>query len=135
MRCQFWGEYLFVQDKNITLSNSLEPFDKNYFSHGSDSAYPPDRSQAIFPTFIALQWLNASLDDEMAYVVRNISDTIHAIALVDGQNLSHAVKYMNYAVYGTPLEEMYGGNVGRLHKIRAGIDPHNVMDLTGGWRF
>jgi len=132
---KFWGDYLYPQDKNVTLSNSLQPFDKNYFSHGSDSAYPPDRSRAIFPTFVTAQWLNASLDGEMANVVRNISDTIRAVALADGQNASHAAKYMNYAVYGTPLEEMYGGNVERLRKIRTAIDPHGVMDLTGGWRF
>jgi hypothetical protein len=117
----------------VTLS--LQPFDKDYFSHGSDSAYPPDRSQAIFPAFVTVQWSDPSLDDKMAFVVRNISDTIRAVALADGQNVSHAAKYPNYATYGTPLEEMYGGNVERLRDIRASIDPGKVMDLTGGWRF
>ncbi len=75
------------------------------------------------------------LDDKMAFVVRNISDTIRAAALADGQNVARAAKYVNYASYGTPLEEMYGGNVERLRKIRASIDPDDVMGLTGGWRF
>jgi len=114
---------------------SLQPFDEDYFSHGSDSAYPPDRSQAIFPAFVTLQWVDASLDDKMAFVVRNISDTIRAVALADGQNVSHAAKYVNYATFGTPLEDMYGGNVERLRKIRASIDLDDVMGLTGGWRF
>jgi hypothetical protein len=114
---------------------SLEPFDEDYFSHGSDSAYPPDRSHAIFPASVNLQWSDASLDDSMAIVVRNISDTIRAVALAEGQNVSHAAKYVNYATFGTPLEEMYGGNVARLRKIRALIDPDDVMGLTGGWRF
>jgi len=114
---------------------TLEPFDEDYFSYGSDSAYPPDRSQALFPAFITLQWVDASLDDKMPSVVRKISETIRAVALADGQNVSHAAKYMNYATFGTPLEDMYGGNVERLRKIRAAIDPGNVMGLTGGWRF
>ncbi|KAF8489269.1 hypothetical protein F5888DRAFT_1930071, partial [Russula emetica] len=132
---KFWGEYLYAQDKNSTVDLTLEPFDKDYFSHGSDSAYPPDRSQALFPCFVTVHWSDPSLDDEMAFVVRNISDTIRAVALTEGQNVSHAAKYPNYATYGTPLEDMYGGNVERLRKIRASIDPGKVMDLTGGWRF
>ena len=71
----------------------------------------------------------------MASALRNMSATIHAAALADGQDVSDAVAYMNYALYGTPLEDLYGGNVGRLREIRAAIDPNNVMGLTGGWRF
>ena len=114
---------------------TLEPFDEGYFSHGSDSAYPPDRSQAIFPTWITFQWSDASLDEEMAYVVRNVTEAVRTAALADGQNVAHAAKYMNYAIYGTPLEDMYGGNVERLRKIRSSIDTYDVMGLTGGWKF
>jgi hypothetical protein len=38
-------------------------------------------------------------------------------------------------LFGTPLKVMYGGNVERLQKIRAAIDPDDVMGLAGGWRF
>ena len=105
-------------DKNVTLGALLEPFDKGIFSHGSDSAYPPDRSHAIFPTVVAAIWSNASLDETMAFALRNISNTIQAAALADGQNVSHAAVYPNYALFGTPLEDMYGGNVERLRQIR-----------------
>ena len=117
------------------MNSGLEPFDKGLFSHGSASAYPPDRSYAIFPSSLALVWSNASLDDTMATALRNISDTIRAVALADGQDVSHAAKYPNYALFGTPLEDMYGGNVERLRKIRAAVDPEDVMGLTGGWKF
>jgi hypothetical protein len=30
---------------------------------------------------------------------------------------------------------MYGANVERLRKIRAAIDPEDVMGLAGGWKF
>jgi hypothetical protein len=71
----------------------------------------------------------------MAIALRNISNTIRAVALADGQDVSDAALYPNYALFGTPLEDMYGGNVERLRKIRAAIDPEDVMGLTGGWRF
>ena len=105
------------------------------FSHGSDSAYPPDRSQVVFPSGLLAQWSNASLDDTVAFVLRNVSDTIHSAALAEGQEVSRAAKYPNYALFGTPLERMYGGNVEKLRKIRTAIDPDDVMGLTGGWKF
>jgi hypothetical protein len=64
-----------------------------------------------------------------------MSDTIHAAALADGQNVSHATVYPNYALFGRPLEDMYGKNVDRLRKVRAAIDPEGVMGLAGGWKF
>ena len=71
----------------------------------------------------------------VAFALRNMSGIINATALADGQNVSHAAVYVNYALYDTPLEDMYGGNVGRLREIRAAIDPDDVMGLTGGWKF
>jgi len=132
---RFWGAPLWALDKNSSLSSGFEPFDTGLFSHGSASAYPPDRSHAIFPTGLSLVWSDASLDDKMAFVLRNISDTVRDVALADGQKVSHAAKYPNYALFGTPLEDMYGGNVERLRKIRAAIDQEDVMGLTGGWKF
>ena len=135
MCSQFWGAHLSALDNNLTIVLALEPFDKGLFSHGSGSAYPPDRSHAILPSSLTLQWSNASLDEMMAFALRNISTTIHAAALADGQNVSHVAVYPNYALFGTPLEDMYGGNVERLRKIRAAIDPEDVMGLAGGWKF
>ena len=132
---QLWGAYLYALDKNATLGSSLEPLDKRAFSYGSGSAYPPDRSHVIFPSVFTLQWTNASLDETMAFALRQMSYSIRAAALADGQNVSHAAKYLNYALFGTPLKDMYGGNVERLREIRAAIDPDDVMGLAGGWKF
>ncbi|KAN0115766.1 hypothetical protein V8E52_006578 [Russula decolorans] len=128
---KFWG----AQYPNVTATVSLEPFDSGLFTHGSGSAYPPDRSHAILPSNVILQWSDTSLDESMASVLRHISGTIHAAALADGQNVSHAAKYVNYALFEIPLEDIYGGNVERLRKIRAAIDPEDVMGLAGGWKF
>jgi N-acetylglucosamine kinase-like BadF-type ATPase len=117
------------------VSTTLEPFDKGLFSHGSGSAYPPDRSHAIFPSVLTVEWSNASLDETMACALRNMSDAIRTAALADGQNVSHAAKYVNYALFSTPLKDMYGGDVERLRKIRAAIDTDDVMGLAGGFKF
>jgi hypothetical protein len=135
MRLQFWGERLYAQDKNVTVTSTIETFDKGLFAHGSDSAYPPDRSHAVFTSNLAVLWSNSSLDDTMAIALRNFADAIRDAALADGQNVSHAAKYVNYALFGTPLEDMYGGNVERLRRIRAMTDPNDVMGLAGGWKF
>ena len=71
----------------------------------------------------------------MASALRQMAHVIHTTALEDGQNLSNAAVYVNYALYGTPLKQMYGGNVERLRAIRAAIDPDDVMGLAGGWKF
>ncbi len=71
----------------------------------------------------------------MTSTLRHISGSIRAVALADGQNVSRAVKYPNYALFGTPLEDIYGWNVKRLRKIKAAIDPGDVMGLAGGWKF
>jgi hypothetical protein len=135
MHCQFWGARLWALDKHVTVGTILEPFDKGLF----DSAYPPDRSHAIFPSNLLVEWSNASLDETMASALRQISHTIHTTALTDGQDVSDAALYVNYkvnyALYGTPLKDMYGGKVERLRKIRAAVDPDDVMGLAGGWKF
>ena len=135
MHPQLWGPRLWALDENMSLALTLEPFDKGIFSHGSESAYPPDRSHAIFPSSLTLEWTDASLDETMALALRQISNTIRAAALADGQDVLNAALYPNYALFGTPLEDMYGGNVERLRQIRAAIDPEYVMNLAGGWRF
>jgi hypothetical protein len=71
----------------------------------------------------------------MADVLRDGAMTIHDVEIEDGQNLTNAAVYVNYALFDTPLEEMYGGNVARLRSIKDKIDPERVMDLAGGFKF
>jgi hypothetical protein len=130
-----WSGLLSPLDKNLTITTDFHPLNSNIFSHGSGSAYPPDRSHAIFPSVVIYLWSNASLDHTIASAMRNHSNALHAAALAEGQNVSHAAAYMNYALFDTPLEDMYGANVARLREIKAEIDPENVMGLAGGFKF
>jgi len=121
-------------DPNVSIVLTFEPFLRDVFSHGSDSAYPPDRSHALFPTALIFGFGNASLDDTVVKALRSYSDAATAAAVADGQNLSHAAVYPNYALFDTPLEDIYGANLPRLHAIKKAVDPKNVMGLAGGFK-
>ncbi|KAI0260050.1 FAD dependent oxidoreductase [Gloeopeniophorella convolvens] len=130
-----WGDKWRALDSTTTFTVAIEPFNSKIFSYGSDSAYPPDRSHALMPTSLSLGYTNTSLDDFMAKSLREFTDTVQAVAVADGQNVSNAAPYVNYALFDTPLETMYGAGLPRLHSIKKSVDPHNVMGLTGGWKF
>ncbi|KAH9054949.1 hypothetical protein EDB87DRAFT_1644067 [Lactarius vividus] len=123
----FWGRKLGDLDPNVAIAATMEPFDGGVFSHDSDSAYPPDRSRSLFPTVVSFAFSNASLDETMAKSLRNYSDTT-------GQNVSYASVYPNYALFDTPLEDIYGANLPRLRAIKQAVDPKNVMGLAGGFK-
>ncbi|KAJ6529113.1 FAD dependent oxidoreductase [Mycena vulgaris] len=58
---------------------------------------------------------------------------IKALAVAEGVLGSN--KYTNYAMYDTPLSDIYGQNVPRLQSIKKAVDPQNVMGLAGGFKF
>ncbi|KAI9439708.1 FAD-binding domain-containing protein [Lactarius indigo] len=130
-----WGSRVASLDKDASVAANLEPFDSGIFSHGSGSAYPPDRSRAIFQSIISTTWTNASIDGTVAPALREMKAAVQVVADAEGQNVSDAAVYVNYAMFGTPLEEIYGQNVPRLRRIRAAIDPNDVMGLAGGFKF
>jgi len=132
---QFWGQRISALESTAVVGAALQPFDSGLFSHGSPSAQPPDRSQVVLPSVLNVAWVNASLDNTMVDMMRDGAKTIRGVALADGQDLSTAAPYVNYALFGTPLEDIYGGNVARLHQIKTKVDPKGVMDLAGGFKF
>ena len=71
----------------------------------------------------------------MTRALRQSGDSLRAAALKDGQDVEHAAVYPNYALFDTPLEGMYGGNVPRLRAVRQAIDPEDVMGFAGGFKF
>jgi hypothetical protein len=135
MRSQFWGPKLYALDKNMTLLLAMEPFLPSVYSHGSDSAWPPDRSLGFSPSVLDIQWTDPSLDDFATSALIEVQAAIHNVAVAEGQNVANAAKYVNYALFDTPLENLYGKNLKRLRKIRKAIDPQDVMGLAGGWKF
>ncbi|KAI0293620.1 FAD-binding domain-containing protein [Multifurca ochricompacta] len=133
---KFWGESLSKVDESVLVVYSLDPFASDFLTHGGPSAYPPDRSLPVKPSSIFYGWTDPSVDNDMRKAMRTSAATLVSIGIEDGQtDLEHAAPYINYALFGTPLEKMYGGNLERLREIRRTYDPENIMGLAGGWKF
>jgi hypothetical protein len=134
---QSLGDKFGEKDKDLVIVFELEPFESDMFTHGAPSAYPPDRSRAIFPSSVLVAWNDESLDKNRIVLksLRSLSASVTNAGIKDGQELEDAANYPNYAVCGTPLEKMYGKNLERLREIKEKYDPSHVMNLTGGFRF
>ncbi len=74
--------------------------------------------------------------DSYSYnAIQQSAERIRHVAIQDGQDISDAPLYPNDAIFDTPLRDMYGANLDKLHALRQRVDPHNVMGLAGGFRF
>jgi len=129
------GDGIKKKDEDALIILNLDAFEKDIFTHGGPSAYPPDRSHTILPSSLYFGWTNETLDEYMGANLRALSAKLIQTGIEDGQDLKNASHYTNYAISGTPLERMYGENVHRLGEIRKKYDPHRVMDHTGGFKF
>jgi hypothetical protein len=133
---QTFGSQLGEKDKDAVFAVEFGPFESDIFTHGGPSAYPPDRSRVAIQSVLFVRWNDESLDkDKYVYNgLRSARASIIEAGIMDGQDLKNVENYPNLALYGTPLEEMYGNNVGRLREIRKKYDPFHVMGLTGGFK-
>ncbi|THH28909.1 hypothetical protein EUX98_g5291 [Antrodiella citrinella] len=121
---------------NASVAISVELFLPNILSHGSDSAYPFDRTTAFNPTNLDFAWTSEADDQFMFDATTQSSERLTAVAVQSGQKLdSLAPLYPNYAIFSTPLEKIYGSNLARLQRIKSVYDPSNVMGQAGGWKF
>ncbi|KAH8798000.1 FAD dependent oxidoreductase [Flagelloscypha sp. PMI_526] len=127
----FWGERL----PGGFSSYQIEPFLPTLLSHtNATSAYPPRRDVRYLALAIIFGWQGADNDTVFYDAIRQSAEQIKKVAVGEGQNLSKAPLYPNFAIFDTPLEEMYGVNVAKMHEVRDRVDPHRVMDLTGTWK-
>jgi hypothetical protein len=71
----------------------------------------------------------------MVDTLRASTASLYTAGLKDGQDWENGAPYVNYALFGTPLEKMYGDHLARLREISEEYDPDGVMGLAGGWKF
>ena len=62
------------------------------------------------------------------------AERITAVAMSQGQDISQAPLYSNYAIDTTPKYRIYGDNELLLQKLKTQYDPSGVMNLAGGWK-
>ncbi|KIJ66517.1 hypothetical protein HYDPIDRAFT_174587 [Hydnomerulius pinastri MD-312] len=111
---------------------SAEPFLPTLYNHStSPSAFPGSRAYPFWPLSIEFAWNNGTDDSVM---IDAIKDSARRLKQKAGVNVSLPL-YGNYALWDTPLEQIYGDNAERLRQIRKEVDPRDVMGLAGGFKF
>jgi hypothetical protein len=135
-RTQFWGAAL-QNRSSLTISYDAELFLPTLYSHNTEkTAFPPVRNIPFQPFNIAYSWNSSEFDSDFNNAMLASAAHVRQKAIDQGQiQLKNAPNYPNYAAIGTPLQEMYGANIPALRRLKARIDPDNVMGLAGGWKF
>jgi len=125
-----------VLDSAPFVSYDIEPFLPSILSHNTEpTAYPPSRATVYMPLNIYFAWAIDAFDTEIFDAIKQSATRIRNAALAEGQNITNAPLYPNYAIFDTPLDKIYGSNVDRLKALKRKIDPSNVMGLAGGFKF
>ncbi len=133
---KFWGQAL-ARKSAVVVSYDIEPFTQAILSHNTTfTAYPPDRSVVMSPFNINYAWASAEFDTDFYAAVRQSKATLRSALFLNGQSVANgASAYPNYALFDTPLNQMYGANIQRLKALTKKVDPDNVMGLAGGFKF
>ncbi|PWN18434.1 FAD-binding domain-containing protein [Microstroma glucosiphilum] len=120
---------------SATLTSiEVEPFASTLPGMAKSAAW--DHSSNAWPQAIYFAWTSSADDVYWRKQLVDLGKTLTAMAQAEGQDLSDAYLYPNYAGAGTALSAMYPPeNLARLKTLRAEIDPQNVMGLTTWFDF
>ncbi|KAF9002469.1 hypothetical protein BDQ17DRAFT_1425793 [Cyathus striatus] len=115
----FWGTQLSLKTGSF-ISYDVEPFLPTLYTHNtSPSAYPPNRSLGLLPFNIYYAWASSLFDDDFHDAAKQSASQILGAALAEGQSgIANGPIYPNYAIFDTPLSDMYGNNVAQLHSLK-----------------
>ena len=131
---QFWGNAL--ASKGGLVGYSVEPFLSSILSHNDNpTAYPPTRDKVYLPLNLYFGWTDAAFDNDFYEAIQQSAARIRTAGIEDGQDIAGAPSYPNYAIFDTPLRDMYGDNVDKLRLLTESVDPFGVMALAGGFKF
>ncbi|KAF9038024.1 FAD-binding domain-containing protein [Panaeolus papilionaceus] len=127
---------LYTTSNDTYIAFAVEPFLPNILQHSNlPSAFPGTRARSYLPFNVLATWPDQASDATYAQAVKAMASRIRAAAISQGQVIPRdAPSYPNYAIYDTPLEQLFGANVPRLKKLKKKVDPKNVMGLAGGFK-
>jgi len=132
---QHWGEDCTNTGKGcLIVGVAVEPFHPDLWHRSQPGAYP--HSTQRFPLCLAFTWSEATHDAYYTSALKSFATTVHHEATAEGQALDTGsnIRYPNYALGDTPVEEIWGENLERLRTIKKAVDPENVMGWTGGFK-
>ncbi|KAL0566777.1 hypothetical protein V5O48_015223, partial [Marasmius crinis-equi] len=74
-------------------------------------------------------------DETFHNAIRESVRRLESVAVAEGQvGVGSASVYPNNAIFDTPVERIYGENLGRMRATKSRVDPENVMGLAGGFK-
>jgi len=135
----FWSAELTPKGAT-SLVYVVEPFLQNYLSHAnSPSAFPDPAARepgnAPAPIHIVFSWNNPIHGGSFVAAAESTARHLSDIAQAEGLLTQPLALYGNDVGFNTPLVDIYGGNLPALQALKAKIDPKNIMDLAGGFKF
>lgn len=85
---------------------------------------------------IFFEWENPAYDaNYLAAITETATRLRNLVGEEQGLGYEYYPKYNNYAVFTTPVSDIYGENLPFLRELKRRYDPEGVMDLAGGWKF
>lgn len=132
----YWGSKLSPLKTGTLISYDVEPLlNRTFVQATAPSAWPPSsqRDSGFVVLNIYYAWLSSLFDQDFYDAARSSAEQITRAAVQEGQR--NGPIYPNYAMWDTPLEWMYMENTDKLRSLKQRVDPNNVMQLTGGFRF
>ncbi|KAH7311067.1 hypothetical protein BKA65DRAFT_163435 [Rhexocercosporidium sp. MPI-PUGE-AT-0058] len=127
----FYGNLALLNSGNL-ISYDVEPFLK-YGQYATDSAFP--HSSSPLPLNLYFAWDDQAKDAFWRGNMQQSIDYLTEVAKKEGIFNGNDPAYPNYALDTYSGAQLYGGNVARLRRVQARVDPDNVMRLTGGFSF
>ncbi|TFK31020.1 FAD-binding domain-containing protein, partial [Crucibulum laeve] len=114
----FWSAQLSSKSA-MTIAYAIEPFLPSVYSQNiTPTAYPPNRSLGFLPFNLYYSWNESAFDDDFHSAARQSSARIRDAAITEGQaDVARAPLYPNYAIFDTPLEDIYGENLPKLRAL------------------
>ncbi|KAL4062729.1 hypothetical protein V8B97DRAFT_1877531, partial [Scleroderma yunnanense] len=105
------------------------------FVADNDSAWPHKTGQKNYPLIVILKWDEEKNDEHWVNFMQRLIQSLRNAANQEGCTSAELPVDPNTAFAGdTDASAIYQQNYDRLVHIRRDIDPHNVMDRTGGFR-